>query len=359
MTIYLLMVVLACIVWQYVYGNQDRISEIEFKKRKKNGCIILALACILVAALRGSTVGTDTASYIRDYKLNEMYSYEEWYDLYDLNPGYFFLSKFFFDIGCSVQVWFGFVAFLYVGSVTKLIYRFSQNIGLSYIMFVTLGFYSFSLAGLKQTVAMAIVLYSFNYLYDSKYIRLFACVGLATFFHYTSLIFAFVFIIAIMKKNKFIYLFLTVGFAIVVFNMRSIFGAAVDVLDQEHYRMYLSSDYKYSPTTFVVLAAVLLISFVYLKTYRDVDYKESVMMYSIMYLGVITQLFSFVVASAFRLAMYFSVFSVILWPNAVSTEKDSTARGYMQLGSAFAFVLYYIYINRDGGSTVPYLFYWE
>ena len=355
MIIYLLLFALLCICWITLYQNPGD----DIIKREKKYCIFIALVFILIAALRGENVGTDTDGYYRDYTSLGLVSFEQILKSQAENPGYYVLAKVMYDAGVSVQLWFGIVATLYVGSVSKLIFRFSKNITLSYIMFLTLGFYSFSLSGLKQTIAMAILLYAFNFLYDKKYIRFFICLAVSTYFHASSWSFIFAFILAIMKQKRYIYMLLSCAFAIVIFNAKSILGSAVDLLGNEHYGKYLEYDKKYSPTTFVVFLVILLFAFVYLKNYAKENRKECTMMCGMTYLGVIALLFSFVVASAFRLALYFTVFSIILVPNVLTYEKNIRIRELLNIVISLVCVLYFIYVNREGGSIVPYEFYWN
>ena len=385
MTIYIILFVSLCLASTMVYQNDPS----GVSKREKTCCVLFAFAFIMIAALRGERVGTDTFGYINSYYNYGYFTYEHIFYYQSVNPGYYVLAKFFHDIGFSIQVWFALVATLYVGSVAKLIYRFSKNVTLSFIMFLTLGFYSFSLAGLKQTIAMAIVLYAFNFLYDKKYIRFFALLALSMFFHITSVIFAFSFIIVIMKKNRYIYFLLSVVFIVVMLNATSILESALGILGNDHYSEYIDNEATYSATTFIVFFSILAFSFLYFKSYADVNNTikstsvtkrkkgtsvaddandtgavnnagtEAAVMYSMVYLGVISLIFAFVIASAFRLALYFTVFSIILVPNAIACEKDASTRSLLSFWAAVICILYFMYVNRNGGSVVPYNFYWE
>ena len=130
------------------------------------------------------------------------YSYNKLFSVYTDNPGYFFVSKIFADLGISVQIWFGFIAFLYVGTISNFINKFSKDQIFSYIMFLALGYYSFSLAGLKQVFAMTILIWSFHCFLEKLYIRSFLLILLASIFHLSSLIFLSAFLIVVIRRSK-------------------------------------------------------------------------------------------------------------------------------------------------------------
>lgn len=355
MTMYLCLFIIMILIWGIIYSKPYEIRDVT----KKRSCIFIASLLITVAALRGASVGTDTSGYIRDYNVVTSITYTDLLVRYSDNPGYYLLSKLFAECGFPIQIWFGFIEFLFVGAVTKLIFRFSKDPALSYIMFLALDFYGFSLAGLKQILGMSIVLWSFNYIYDKKYIRAIILVIFSSLFHASSLIFIFAIMNAIMTKSRKIYVYLTIIFAVTIFNYASILNWFLGLLGNNHYIAYLQTETSYSPTVFIVQLLIFLASLIYMKAYSSENEKESTMLYSMTYLGVIAQMFAFAVASAFRVSMYFSIFSIILYPNALDQENDSRLRRLLKLGSVFALISYFAYVNRYGSSTVPYVFYWS
>lgn len=355
MTIYLLMfgVLFFCWLNTYSFEPQKRV-----KIAKKYG-VIIVLLFVFIAALRGSTVGTDTYSYIRDYTMIIKYSYGKIFSYYTDNPGYFLISKIFADLGVSVQIWFGFIAFLYVGTISKFINKFSKDQMFSYIMFLALGYYSFSLAGLKQVFAMTILLWAFQYLMGKRYIRCFLLILLASIFHLSALIFSCVFFVIIIKKNKGFYWILGMMSIFFVLNYRTIFHTVMLLLNNEHYNEYLQSKSSYSVVTFLVQLTILAVSIIFVKRYNNESPLECRMFTGMVCLGVLFQLFASIVASAFRISMYFSIFAIVLLPNCLSSIQNIKFRRVLKIGAALVFVFFFVYTNRNGGSVVPYRFFWN
>ena len=205
---------------------------------------------------------------------------------------------------------------------------------------------------------MTLTLWAFHYLIDKKYIRFFLFIIIGRIFHVSSLIFVFAFFIVIMRKSKWFYWILSIIFAFCTVNYSLIFDKLLQLLDYGHYNEYLELEGGYSATTFVVQLVILIISILFIKRYKNENEDESRVFIGITCLGVITQLFAFIVASAFRISMYFSVFSIILLPNCLSMIEDVRLRRLLKIGVVMIFIFFFVYTNRNGSSVVPYKFFW-
>lgn len=82
------------------------------------------------------------------------------------------------------------------------IYLYSDNIYMSVIMYVSLGMYGFSLTGIRQTIAMAICLWSFDYVVKKKFIPFILVVMLAFLFHKSAIVFVPAYFIGNLKVNR-------------------------------------------------------------------------------------------------------------------------------------------------------------
>ena len=232
MFIYFIAILLVMFMWIQCYSTSD--LEI-FENKKKKCCYYAASILVLIAALRGSSVGTDTASYIRDFSLVKGFSYSYILERYADNPGYYLFCKFIADLGVSVQIWFAIIAGLYIYSINKLIRKCSEDPGFSYLLFITMGFYSFSLAGLKQTLAMTFTQLAYVYLFDRKYFRVSIYMLLAVFCHLSSIVFLLALIIHFMKHSKRYYLFLSIISIVWVVGFSTITSKILSFLGNEHY----------------------------------------------------------------------------------------------------------------------------
>lgn len=357
MLVYWVLIIVVLGAWSMVYGHpyEDRGMW------SKRCCRMVCIAIVLVAALRGSTVGADTASYVRDYNIVSQLSLWEIMERFPENPAYFLVSKVFADRGISVQIWFGLVAFFYIHSATKIIERFSSDVGLSYIMLITLGFFGFSLAGLKQIVAMSILQYAFSHYYDKRYIRFLAFVFLASFFHRSCLIFIAAFLITFLAKRKNYYFLLTIGFVVWLFAFNFLLHNVLQFISYDRYSDYLLSERESNGTltSFFVFLLIQVASLLYLRYYSEEYPEESRIIFGLSYAGMLAQLIAISITSSFRLAMYFSFFSIILFPNCLHYEQNAYIRRILKIGATMTFIFFFWYTNRLGSSIVPYVFCWS
>lgn len=354
MLVYLAVILLIIIFNQSLIRFSSHYKrELELKYAR-----ILMFLLIAIATLRASTVGTDTAGYIRDYETVRNMTYTMVFQQYINNPGYYLVSKFFSNLGISVQIWFGIIETMYMVAINKIIKKYSGNVMLSYLMFLTLGFYTFSMAGLKQTMAMAFALLAFNYLVEKKYIVSIILFFISIFFHLTAMVMIFAVLIYLLKKNKLVLFALLVVFIVTLLYYNAILSYVLGYMDNEHYSTYLNDTSYYSAVVLILQIFILMISVLFIKRYLSNNKKEAIMMYGMCGLGIISQVFAFAVASAFRLSFYFSVFGIVLLPKALRYEKDGQKRSIWIIVLYSLFIFYFLYTNRNGSSVVPYRFFW-
>ncbi len=322
-------------------------------------CFICSFLLVVLAALRATGVGTDTPGYVRDYQIVKYYSYRQLLLRYYDNPGYYILSKVFADLGVSIQIWFGIVEFIYISAVHKIINTFSKDKAFSYLMFMILGCYSFSLSGLKQTIAMGLVLWGFYFLSQRKYIYYAVLIALGFFFHKTCLVMIFAFLIMKIKDSRRLYFLMMLGFIVFMIGYDRIARSSITFLGDEHYSLYLKSDNTYSATSFIVYLVLFVLSFLEFKKYNNNNIEETRIVMGMSYLGLIALPLAFSIASAFRISLYFAVFLDIFLPNCLSGVNYRYNRIILKIFTIGALLFYFVYINRNGGGIVPYRFYWN
>lgn len=142
------------------------VSKVLFKKPEKQKvfCIIISmLAIYLVLALKAPSVGRDIEGYKRMY---ESFKYASWnnYDLYWTETGYEFLQMFFTHIlKFDFQ---GFAACIYAFSIISyaiFFYKYSVDVTISIFVYICFGFFTFDISGIRNMLAIAIVLFAVRF----------------------------------------------------------------------------------------------------------------------------------------------------------------------------------------------------
>ena len=356
MLIYLLVVSLILIFQDQVHGIKSQL----LRERAENR-FLLMICCILVllAALRGSTVGTDTAGYILEYDVTSSYSLKEILIRKADFPGYYILSKICLQLHLSIQMFFGIVEGIYVYSIYKFTSRFSEDKLYTILCFEMIGLYSFSLAGLKQTLSMAFVLLYYLALIDKKYILTVMYAFVAYQCHHASLIFLFGVALYFIRNWKIYYLSLFVVVLFALFGTNFIWTNMLDLLSSEHYTKSYTEDEGYANTTMIFYGVLLLMLFLFSANYRKQKKEESKLVLGMSTLAFAFQAISFISSAAFRLSYYFLPLMIVGFPNAFNKIRDKDLGKVVKYVVAFMIVFFFVYANRNGGSVVPYKFFWQ
>lgn len=320
-----------------------RTSPLNQYKLETLFCNFAYLLMILLAMFRGDSVGADTAKYINDYQEMSLMSFSDIFEDYAGYEGYYLLSKIFSLIGIPYFVWFGFIEFMLIWSLSRYINKFSKDRLYSIILFVTTGLFMFSLAGLKQTLGLAIMMHAFMDLVDKKYIRSALFVLIAYFTHPVSLLSLLAFIIYILRNKKillplilFISLFVCAGGLYTTTLM-------VNILGNDHFEMYLEVNDSYTKSTLYLYCLLLICTLPWIiKSYKK-DIAPKVELGCVILACSFQYLASFS-PSLFRLAYAFLPFLFVYVPNSYclsrSSSLESSVVKYCVLGGTIFFSLY-------------------
>ncbi len=357
MLIYLLIILLILVLQTHLLRLPQRASRNKIEvKYLRVVCWIL----VLLAALRGSSVGTDTIAYWEDYifRIPKM-SFAEVLKRYADFPGFYLLAKTCSSLHLPVQILFGIVTGIYIYAIYKFINRFSEGKLYSILCFEVIGLYAFSLAGLKQTLSMAFVLLYFISLTDKKYIKTILLTLLAYFCHHASLIFLFGIALYYMRNLRLYYLYLTVIVVVTLLGTRFLWTNLLDLLENDHYSELYMEDKGYSTTTMIFYGVCLLLMFLFSRNYMKRRSKESRVVLGMSTLAFAFQAFAFVSSAAFRLSFYFLPFMIVGFPNDFNRIGNAAIKKIVKFAVAFMVVFFFVYANRNGGSVVPYRFFWQ
>ena len=345
--------ILIILIFYYIANNSRQgYRENRDKRFSYYICIIL----VLLAAFRSDEVGADTPGYRIDYKdmsfFHDIRSIIDRHTLYYI--GYFGLSKLFHMAGLPVQVWFGFVEAVYLYSLMRLVDKFSKDRVLSLLVFTTIGLFTFSLAGLKQTLASAMVMLAFVLFTEKRYIYAALLVVLAYFTHQAALIMLGAFPIYLLRNNRWLVpaiIGVCVGIYLYSF---SFMETMVSILENDHFESYLVTDSEYSYVTFIFYATIVGVSCINIKGYSDAKAGDSKLFLSLSALGCALQLLAGVSPSLFRLALLYTPFFMILIPNTLhySNIKYHSQCRFFIIASV---IFYFLYTGRENA----YSFFWN
>lgn len=351
MIVYICIIALIVLFWNNAYHT----GSIEQKQRaEKRAMLIVGAILVVLAALRGG-IG-DTGGYVRDYEYLSNSSFSQILkDHEGIGAGYFWLMKLFSLSGLSVRWWFAVVEFFYLFCVYSFVNKFAKDKLFCLLCFFCMGLYMFSLAGLKQTMAMGFSLLAFNEFYDKRYVRFAIFFLLAYWCHTATLAFGFGFVIYYFRNIRYFYPLAILMTAIVILFGSEIWTALITGLEDEHYIMYAEADNTYSAWTFVFYLLLLGIIFFNRKAYTRDNKAESNYLFGIFFLAVAFQSLSTSFSTAFRIAYYYLPFTLILMSNICEPVKGETDNRRLKMILAGVIIFWQLYTSRD--FTFP--FFWN
>ena len=337
---------IAILLILYLYNRSHQSGVID-ESAEKRSIRIVFIMLILLAALRHVIINTDRGGYMEEYIGISSMSFSQIADRWPSYFGYYGLSKVFSFTGLPYQFWFAFVEFLYLVGFARLLNRFSLDKLMAIFVFFTCGIFGFSYHGLKQIVAMAFAWNALADFCDKRYIRAALFFLIAYLSHKSSLLFGFAPILWLLRGKTYFKYLIVLACLILAFSSSNMISTFADILGDEHYLSYLGEESHYNLTTFFLYLILLCASlFAKNKNEKVADSRYSTAMASIV---TFLQLSALVVASAFRLGLYFSPFICILVSNNVKNDK------MVRTGIILMLCIFMLY----SGKNDPYQFFWQ
>lgn len=152
----------------------------------KNRIFFVALVLVMAVFVGLRISGNDTQTYRQMYERIpdgiEAILSVDWTDL-AAAPGHQFISGCLKYIGASTQDYFMFFALTSVPVYLWFIRKYTCNLTLSVYFFITMGVYVFSMAAVKQTVAVALLLIASDRAFEKKYLQFVLWLLVAELFH--------------------------------------------------------------------------------------------------------------------------------------------------------------------------------
>lgn len=240
------------------------------------------------------------------------------------NFGFFWLQKFFSLIsGGDFQVFLIFIAIVTEVAVAMIIYKYSPDPCLSYLLWNCFGFYTFGFSAIKQALAMGILMFAFTGIMDEKPKRFLLLTLLAGCIHAPALIFLPAYWIAKSRISIQKLVIYAIG-AVAVFVFRN---PIVEFISDFYYEETDFADNEHVGGRFLMIVALLLIGAVL----RGFSGKNFSKLFNLMLVAAVLQMFSGFDNVFTRLTDYYFQFLILYLPMMLYPEKDELLEGGPQI----------------------------
>ncbi len=349
----LLVPILVSVVCCFFFQISSSYDDVECKYIKKDWFFfgIMAIELIIFAGLR--TGYNDTGTYVQIYEhIPKDVNPFEFINLdYILelgsHPGFMFVNRLIRSWGFSSQSYLMFYSVITNGIYLWFIRKYSNQIPLAVFFFFTLGTYIFTLAAIKQSIAMAICLIATHYAIQKRYVPFVLFVFLAATFHPYSLMYLIVpFLTFNTWSNKTYIMLILFGMAGV--GLEAALGSIVSITDMlgDGYDSASFSGEGVNPFRFAVHFVPVILSYLVKDKISEKNNRTfniitnlSILNAEIMFVAL------FGTANYFaRLANYFLPFQMLAIPWLLSLF-DPKSKRFITISAVSAYCFYFYYTH--------------
>lgn len=368
MSVYYLLMLLLALIYVFNRGNSYAdFNDLEYHicttSKRKRGIILSAFILLLIMGLRATTVGTDTASYAREYMQLATYKFTDFEFSFTGEVGFRLLQWVFLKLGFSWQMFLFISSMFVLYSTACFINRYSANYFLGFYLYVTVGMFAMNMTGLRQSLAVAILLFAFEFGRRKKFLKFIICCFLAGMIHYAGFVFIPVWLIFYYPYRSKRQLFIVLLFPIVVrvlatpiYNLITKFA-----LRKYYFSGYFDSlNYKLNILVELVAFTTLLVCYICLIISKK-EIKEREFHFFILTSIYVTCIeLSHVVYMAGRLNFFFIFFMTTLLGNIAYRLENRKIR-YLAIMTIMVVSLLQFMISIPGASygIDSYKFFWN
>lgn len=339
------------VVLSHKYSGYDPI-EGRYQRKERLFYVIMAVGMIVFAGLR--TGYNDTYTYHGVYQ-NVVKNVDEYKNLADgidwlkigKAPGFEFTMRVMAKLNFSSWSFtMAFTAF-YMGVHLWFFRKYSCNLWLSVLLYITFAGFTFALAAIKQCTAVALCLIATDRAINKKYIQFVLLVAVACLFHAYSWMYLAVPFLFFRPWSKNTLIMLVV-FGVIGFSMESLLGSLLNVTDMlgGNYSAESFNGEGVNPFRLLVVAVPVFLSLLTVQQIEESQEKDQYLMVNlamlnaeIMFVGL------FGTANYFaRLANYFIPFQVVSIPWLLK-HYDYESRRTLTILAVAGYVMIFIYEN--------------
>ena len=344
----LLPVVLTSIILAVLshYASVYDRNGMRYVRKERVFYAILMVVMILFVGLR--THYNDTGAYRHMYELikpGDIFTDVDW--RIGNNPGFNVVNQILVNLGVDVQSYLMFYAAITLGIYLWFIRKYSCNLWLSVFLFATSSGFVFTLAAIKQCVAVAFALVGVDRVIRKKWLSFVLWVALGSLFHAYAIMYLIVPLLMFEPWTKKTYMMLgTFGMAGIL--LQPLMGTVISITSMmgEEYDAASFSGEGVNPFRLLVVAVPVVLSFM---TRQVIAKKNDRVMNIMVNLVTLNAAIMFVAlfgtANYFaRLANYFVIFQCITIPWLFS-NFDRQTRQWLIPAAVVCYVLYFYYAN--------------
>ena len=318
--------------------------------RKKTLTFLLWFGLFFIMALRGETVGNDIIRYLDHFESSK------WIDIFETRKetGYMLFLNVLRFLGLGRRGYIVIVSFIISSSFAWFYYRYSRNITLSFLLHLTIGLFSFTMSGIRQSLAISFTLFALHYALKRKLLLYLIFIFIAINFHLSAIIFLPVYLLLKLNFKSYkpiliSFLFLVV---LILFNQK-VFSFATYFAPEKYIDFYLLSEDQTQlnilPVIFMLMLplSILFFWFWQKKSFHSIT-EENLLFFKLSVFAAIFAVLALNVSALYRMSLYFTTYTVVLISNVLSDFSIKSNSDVFKVIVIIICIAYFI-ISTTGG----------
>lgn len=324
------------------------LSHYCYRRKDRFWFAVMAVAMILFVGLRTGYNDTGTYQHIynsipKDVSLTDGI---DWLKVGD-NPGFEFTNRVLVRLGFSTQSYLMFYAVVTVSIFLWFLRKYTCDLPFSIFLFVTFAGYTFTLAAIKQCMAMALCLIATDCFIKKRRILFVIFIFIATLYHPYSLMYLIIPFMTFRPWSSKTVVMLGV-FAATGVLLESLIGTILDVTDLlgENYDASSFTGEGVNPFRLMAVSVPIILSYI---TRRQIEYKNDKVQNMMVNLTMLNAEIMFIAlfgtANYFaRLANYFLTFQALSVP-WLFTHFNERSKRLLTGAAVICYVFFFVYSN--------------
>lgn len=270
------------------------------------------------------------------------------------DPGFYIFTKIIGEINYSSVFYFAVTSAIICTSLFVFIKRYGDYKRYAIYFYLTIGLFAFSLAGLRQALAMSVCLFAYEYARKKKLIPFVILIAIAYPFHKSALLFIPAYFIAQVPWKKKYHLIILAVYGAIGLSFTRIHTLVAE---------WLGYDYRIEQTGnggifLIILLLIGFLSIIYRKELFE-KYNDSLFFLNMHMTVILIWLLRMFTRTVERPALYYLYASIILMDRILSLkcenkDKENTRKCLVFLSVIF-FGLLFIYRTARDSNLVPYV----
>ncbi|SHO45665.1 EpsG family protein [Anaerocolumna xylanovorans] len=333
--------------------SETKYSEDGILMGKKSPVLLISCLLIYLLMILKSPVTGDYSRYADNFFNSTKYSFRFYLER-KKEAGFYMFTKLLSEINLSTFFYFLVTSSIICICLFFFLKRYAYNKKYAIYFYYTIGLFAFSLAGLRQTLAMSLCLLAYEPIRKRKPLQFLLIVGAAFLFHKSAVFFLPAYFLGRIPWKAKYHIPILLGY-----------GLTGILFDRLYSMVAAWMDYDYGIESTgngsIFLIILLIIGFlgvIYRKELTELD-KDSLLFLNMHFAAILLWLFRLFTRTAERPAFYYLYASIILLDRILSLKaKDNDkeiTRKCILLFSLALFGVFFIYRMLRDNNLIPYV----